>query len=60
MPEISLATAARFGMLLRAVQVGDRLLVAEMVVSLPADEVPAIEARLRRFGVDPATMLANA
>lgn len=58
MPEISLATAARFGILLQARRSGDWPTVAELLLSLPDAEVPAIEARLRRFGVDPATLLA--
>lgn len=59
MPEISLASAARFGLLMRAIRSGDRLLVAEMLVSIPEDEVVAIEARLRRFGIDPAVLLVS-
>jgi hypothetical protein len=58
MPEISYAAAARVGLLLRAVQAGDRALVAEMLLSIPEAEVGAVEARLRRFGADPAILLA--
>lgn len=59
MPEIQLATAARFGLLLAAVRRGERDMAAEMLVSIPEEDLGAIEARLRRFGMDPATLLAG-
>lgn len=58
--EISLATAARLGILLQARRAGDMATVAELLVSFPESEIPAIEARLSRFGLDTATLLAAA
>lgn len=58
MPEISLAAAARFGLLLGAARRGERALAAELLLSIPEGDLVAIEVRLARFGIDPATLLA--
>jgi hypothetical protein len=60
MMDISLASAAYFGELLRAIRDKDRDRAAEVLLSIPERDLVAIDARLRRYGLDPATLLAPA
>lgn len=59
-PDVDGAAAARFGLLLAAARRGDRLLAAEMLLSIPAADLEAIQARLRFFGVDISSLLTGA
>jgi hypothetical protein len=45
-------SATRFGILLDAVQRGNRALVAEMLLTIPGDDLLAIEQRLAFFDID--------
>lgn len=57
LPDISSQGAARFGMLLDAAERGNRALAAEMLMSICADDLAAIDARLRWYGIDPKSLL---
>lgn len=59
LPEISSHGAARFGLLLDAAERGNRALVAEMLMSIPADDLAAIDVRLRWYGIDPKSLLTG-
>lgn len=57
--DVSTEGAARFGLLLDAVKRGNTALAAEMLVSIPAADLIAIEARLGRYGIDLRTLLTD-
>lgn len=50
--EITAAGAARFGLMLGAVRDNDLALAAEMLLSIPADDITGIKARLAEFGFE--------
>lgn len=50
--EITTAGAARFGLMLGAVRDNDLALAAEMLLSIPADDIDGIKARLAEFGLE--------
>jgi hypothetical protein len=50
--DVTSDSATRFGLLLEAVQRGNRPLAAEMLLSIPATDLEAIEARLALFDLD--------
>lgn len=55
--EVAGESATRFGILLEAVQRGNRALVAEMLLTIPAVDLFAIEQRLSLFDVDVRSLL---
>ncbi len=60
MPDIAGESATRFGILLEAARRGNRVLAAEMLLSIPTADLEAIEDRLERFGIDLGSLTAGA
>jgi len=58
MMDIPLSSAAWFEQLLDAIENGQRNRAAIALISIPERDLEAIDARLRRYGFDPATLLA--
>jgi hypothetical protein len=50
--EISMTGAARFGLMLSAVNSGDLAQAAEMLISIPRADIDGIKARLAEFGFE--------
>jgi hypothetical protein len=56
---VSTEGAARFELLMAALERGNRPLAAGMLVSLPTPDLIAIDARLRLAGTDLKSLLAE-
>ena len=52
LPEIDGCAATRFGLLLNAVKNRDVAMAADMLTSIPATDLAAIQVRLEAFGID--------
>lgn len=56
-PEVDAEAAARFGLMLEAARRGNTALVAEMLMSIPANDLAAIDERLALFNLDLRSLL---
>lgn len=59
LPEIDGCAATRFGLLLNAVKNRDIAMAADMLTSIPATDLAAIQVRLAAFGIDLRDLFHN-